>query len=138
MSDGKPSFTLNNLYFLILWRNSPTLAGRLIADVSRSLKDTPHAVGLLWTRDRPVAETSTWLHSQETHIHVPGGIRSRHPSKRTAADRAATCSATTPASLTKFVLTIPSTVYITLNQAVLYNLLTYSTTRCGSHLQALK
>jgi len=25
-----------------------------------SLKDTPHSVGLLWMRDRPVAETPTW------------------------------------------------------------------------------
>jgi hypothetical protein len=31
---------------------------------------TPQSVGLLWTRDRPVAETSTWQHkhSQETTI----------------------------------------------------------------------
>ena len=87
--------------------------GRLIAEVSRSLTDTPHAVGLLWTRDRPVAETSTWLHLQETDIQVPGGIRTHHPSKRTAADRATTSSAATHTSLTKFALTIPSTVYIT-------------------------
>jgi hypothetical protein len=39
-------------------------------------------------RDRPVAETSTWQrkHSQETNIHVPRGIRTRDPSKRSAAD----------------------------------------------------
>jgi hypothetical protein len=35
--------------------------------------DTPHSVGLLWTRDQPVAETSTSQHSQETDIHAPGG-----------------------------------------------------------------
>jgi hypothetical protein len=45
----------------------------------------PHTclVGLLWTRDRPVAETSDQTqHSQETDIHDPGTIRTRNPSKR--------------------------------------------------------
>jgi hypothetical protein len=38
-----------------------------------TLRRTPQSVGLLWTRDRPVAETSTWQHkdSQETNIHAP-------------------------------------------------------------------
>jgi hypothetical protein len=37
-----------------------------------TLRHTPQSVGLLWTRDRPVAEASTWQHkhSQETNIHV--------------------------------------------------------------------
>jgi len=34
--------------------------------------DAPQSVGLLWTNDQSVAETST---SQHTNIHVPGGIR---------------------------------------------------------------
>jgi hypothetical protein len=57
-----------------------------------TLRHTPQSVGLLWTRDRPVAETCTWQHkhSQETNIHAPGGIRTHDPSKRSAADRAAT------------------------------------------------
>jgi hypothetical protein len=38
-------------------------------------KDTPQSVGLLWTSDQPVAETSTWQHSQRINIHAPGGIR---------------------------------------------------------------
>jgi hypothetical protein len=50
-----------------------------------AFRHTPQSVGLLWTRDRPTAETSTW-HSQETNIHVPGGIRTHDPSKRSAAD----------------------------------------------------
>jgi hypothetical protein len=56
---------------------------RLIA-----LRHWPQSVGLLWTRDRPVAETSTWQHkhSQETNIHAPGGSRTHDPSKRSAAD----------------------------------------------------
>ena len=31
--------------------------------------DTPKTVDLLWTRDRPIAENSTWQHSQETDIY---------------------------------------------------------------------
>ena len=30
-----------------------------IVDVSRSRSDSPHSIGLLWTSDRPFAETST-------------------------------------------------------------------------------
>ena len=43
--------------------------------------------GLLWMRDRAVAETSTWKkrHSQQTNIHAHGGIRTRDPSRRAAA-----------------------------------------------------
>jgi hypothetical protein len=53
-----------------------------------TLRHTPQSVGLLWTRDRPVAENSTWQHkhSQETNIHAPGGIRTRDPSKHSATD----------------------------------------------------
>jgi hypothetical protein len=53
-----------------------------------TLRHAPQSVGVLWTRDRPVAETSTWQHkhSQQTNIHAAGGIRTRNPSKRSAAD----------------------------------------------------
>ena len=47
--------------------------------------DAPQTVGLLWTRDRPVAETSTWQHTtltRFTNIHAPGGIRTRNPCRR--------------------------------------------------------
>jgi hypothetical protein len=50
---------------------------------------TPQSVGLLWTRDRPVAETSLPDNTntvQETNIHATGGIRTHDPSKRSAAD----------------------------------------------------
>ena len=42
----------------------------------------------LWTRDRPVAEASTWQHTTFTRdlIHDPGGIRTRNRSKQAAAD----------------------------------------------------
>jgi hypothetical protein len=47
--------------------------GRLIVDVSTSHTDTPHWAGLLWTRDRLVAETSTPNHTTFTRDrhHAP-------------------------------------------------------------------
>jgi hypothetical protein len=62
--------------------------GLLIVETSWSHSDTPHSVGLRWTRDQPVAETSTWQRTilQETDIHDTGGIRTRNPSKRAAED----------------------------------------------------
>jgi hypothetical protein len=48
--------------------------------------ETPHSVGLLWTRDQSNAETSTRQPSQKTTIHSPSGIRTHNPSKRKAAD----------------------------------------------------
>jgi hypothetical protein len=39
-----------------------------------TLRHTPQSVGLLWTRDRPVAETSTWQHT------IP--VRDKHPCPR--------------------------------------------------------
>jgi hypothetical protein len=53
-----------------------------------SYSDTPQWIGLLWTRDRPVAETSTWQHTTlTTNINAAGGIRNRDPSKRTTSER---------------------------------------------------
>jgi hypothetical protein len=45
----------------------------------------PQSVGLLWTRDRPSQPHNT-QHSQQTNIHAPGGVRTRDPSRRSAAD----------------------------------------------------
>jgi hypothetical protein len=50
-----------------------------------------HTVGLLWTSDQPVTETSTYtgqhnIWTQETNIHVPSGIRTRDPSNQAAAE----------------------------------------------------
>ena len=54
---------------------------------SQSHADTPHSVRLLWTSEQPNAETSTWQHTTlTTAIHALYGIRTRNPSKRTAAD----------------------------------------------------
>ena len=38
----------------------------LVIDASRSLSKTPHSVGLPWTNDHPIAETSTWQHTTLT------------------------------------------------------------------------
>jgi hypothetical protein len=45
------------------------------------LRHTPQSVGLLWTRDRPVAETSTWQHkySQEKKSMRPVGFEPTIP-----------------------------------------------------------
>ena len=45
-----------------------------------------HSVGLLWTRDRTVAETSTWQHTTQQTAMTPAVIRTRNPSKWAAAD----------------------------------------------------
>jgi len=37
----------------------PPVGLGLLCEVPRSHSDTPQPVGLFWTRDRPVAETST-------------------------------------------------------------------------------
>ena len=53
----------------------------LIMEASRSHLDTPQSVGLLLTRDQPDAETS-----DNITLRAPGGIRTRDPSTRAAAD----------------------------------------------------
>ena len=61
--------------------------GFLIFEASRSHSDTPHSVGLLWMSDQSVAEIYTRQHATiTTDIHSPGGIQTRNPNKRVAAD----------------------------------------------------
>ena len=50
--------------------------------------DEPQSVGLLWTSDKSVAETSTWQHTTlTTDKHpCPGGIRTHDRSRRAAVD----------------------------------------------------
>jgi hypothetical protein len=50
-----------------------------------------HTVGLLWTSDQPVSETSTCtgqhnMETQETNIHALSWIRTRDPSNQAAAN----------------------------------------------------
>jgi hypothetical protein len=73
------------------FRGSTALEGlRLLIEVSRPYSDTSHQAGLLCMSDRPVAETSTWQHhitlTRDGHFHGPHEIRTRNPSKPTAAD----------------------------------------------------
>ena len=88
MIDFKISFTLFSameqnyhnfnpffLFFFFTWRKPPLVGqGLLSIETSRSHSDAPHSVGLLWTSDQPVAETSTWQHTTLT--------RDRHPCPR--------------------------------------------------------
>jgi hypothetical protein len=48
--------------------------------------DAPHSVGLLWTSDQLVAETSTWQNTQQANIHDPGEIRTYDRCRRAALD----------------------------------------------------
>jgi hypothetical protein len=61
--------------------------GLFILEVFISHSDTPHLVGLLWTSDRLVAETSTWQHTTLTsdRHNVLCRIRTRNPRGRAAA-----------------------------------------------------
>ena len=60
----------------------PCFRGSLITH-----NDAPQLVGLLWTSDKSVAETSTWQHTTlTTNIHAPGGIRTHNLSRRAAED----------------------------------------------------
>jgi hypothetical protein len=73
--------------FSSFWRNNhPVGQGLLIHEVSRS-HTTTHQIGLLWTSDKLVAETSSWRHKTlaDRH-HAPGEIRTHNLNRRAAAD----------------------------------------------------
>jgi len=49
--------------------------------------DTAQSVGLLWTSNQTVAETSTWQHTTlTTNIHATGGIRTHSLNRRAVED----------------------------------------------------
>jgi len=50
----------------------PVGVGLLIVEFSRSHSDTPHSVGLLWTDDRHVAETTHSTHKRQTSMPPVG------------------------------------------------------------------
>jgi hypothetical protein len=58
-------------FFPPMGQYPPLCQGPLTVEASRSHSDTPHSVGLLWTGEQPVAETSTWQ-----YVTL---IRERHP-----------------------------------------------------------
>jgi hypothetical protein len=81
-------------YYYFLWLCSPV---RVMASSFTRFRDhthdAPQSVGLLWTSDQLVAETSTRQHAtltKQTNIHASGKIRSHDRSRRTALDRAST------------------------------------------------
>jgi hypothetical protein len=61
--------------------------GLLIIEASRSHSDTPRSVGLPWTSDQPVAETSTRQHTTLTRDRRPCPWRDSNPQSQQASDR---------------------------------------------------
>jgi hypothetical protein len=57
---------------------------RLIVEVSRSHTHTSHWVGLLWTRDVPVAETSIWQYTAFIRDRYPCPRRDSNPKSQQA------------------------------------------------------
>ena len=83
-SPWSTSIWTNRRYFLFLFQQPPSL---LIREVSRSHSDTPQSVGLLWTSDQPVAQTSTRQHTTlTTDIRALSGIRTHNLGRLAAAD----------------------------------------------------
>ena len=83
------SLSLYIYIYIFLWRCGPTRA--MTSSLLRFLdhkQDLPQSVGLLWTSDQCVAETSpdNTQHSQQTDIHSPGGILTKNISRRAAVD----------------------------------------------------
>jgi hypothetical protein len=76
MACSSANFTIIFSLFVFFFCGATALLGpaRLIVEVSRSHSNTAHSLGLLWTRDRSVAETSTWQHTTFT--------RDKHPCPR--------------------------------------------------------
>jgi hypothetical protein len=64
------------IYVLLFLALQPSAGYGLVHEVFViTNNDAPQSVGLIWTSDQPVAETSTWQHTQQTNIHVHGEIR---------------------------------------------------------------
>jgi hypothetical protein len=74
-------------YFFPMARQPLGGLGRLIIEASRSHTDTPHSVGLLWTSDQLVSETSTWQHTTLTTDRHPCPTRDSNPYSQQANGR---------------------------------------------------
>jgi hypothetical protein len=71
--------------------------GLFIIEASRSDSNTPHPVGLLWTSDKPDAETSTWQHTRLTRDRYPvspAGFEPAIPASEWPQTHALVCVAT--------------------------------------------
>jgi len=71
-------------------REPPVGQGHLIIEVSRSYSDTLHSVGLLWTSDQSVAETS----ENNQHSHLQEGFEPTIPASEMSQTHASDCAAT--------------------------------------------
>jgi hypothetical protein len=69
------------------WTFDLPFQGFLITHTHTHTHTHRYTVGLLWTSDQPVAETSTYAGQHETNIHAPSEIRIRDPSNQVAADQ---------------------------------------------------
>jgi hypothetical protein len=77
-------WTITSNFFSLTSSTYPTVGSDgFTCTRSHTMRHT-QSVGLPWTSDRPVAEISTYTtqQTQETDIHVLGGIRPRDPSNR--------------------------------------------------------
>jgi hypothetical protein len=63
----------------------PSMGQLHMREASLSRSDTQHSVGLLWTNDQHVGQTSARQHTSQSTIRAPSGIRTHKPSKRAAA-----------------------------------------------------
>jgi hypothetical protein len=74
---------------IFLWRCGPTwtMVSSFLSFLDHAQR-SPQLVGLLWTRDQPVAKVSTWQRTTLVRYRhpYPGGIRTCNPIKRAAAD----------------------------------------------------
>jgi len=59
-------YPLLDYSYIVIWHHvfspivqQPIMGQDLLYEFSPSLSDTPHSIGLLWTSDGPVAQTST-------------------------------------------------------------------------------
>jgi len=76
--------------------------------LSLSLSDTPQSVGLLWTRDWPVAETSTSQHTTFTRNRIPCLPWDSNPQFQQASGRRPNETAQPPESAIKFLCQVIS------------------------------
>ena len=53
-------------FFMALTAQSRAMASSFLRFFEITHNDTPQSIGLLWTSDQPVAETSTWQHTTFT------------------------------------------------------------------------
>ena len=98
-----------NSFFLSLTSSTHSFVGVECYCSTWSHSDTLHSVGILWTQDRPVAETSTWQNKSVTTDRHPCLRRDSNPQFRQANGRRRTpYTAKLPGSVRQIEVTIQS------------------------------